>query len=346
MLAIPEIEARVMAMLQVVGAPGAAVAVFIDGKPWAAGIGHATVEHGTPLSAAARFPLYSVTKTILATVVMRLVETGALTLDDPIGAHVANLPSEIPVSIRHLLGHTGGVPDYGALATYQEAVRRQPGQPWTAETFLARTLAGGLLFPPGQGWRYSNIGYMLLRLMIERVTGDSFREVVRRYLSAPLGLHALGVAYSLEDVAALTPGYSTLLDAKAPPANITPHYHPGWVSHGLVASTAGDAARFIDGLFAGSIVGRDTLNEMLTPVPVGETHPWMTAPSYGLGLMMDPANRFGVVAGHTGGGPGYSAAAYHFPDVDGHRVTSVALVNRDGSDIATDIAFSMVEHLG
>jgi D-alanyl-D-alanine carboxypeptidase len=64
-------------------------------------------------------------------------------------------------------------------------------------------------------------------------------------------------------------------------------------------------------------------------------------PSYGLGLMVDPASRFGCVAGHTGGGPGYSTAAYHFPDVTGHRVTSVAFANRDGTDIATDIVFSM-----
>lgn len=78
-------------------------------------------------------------------------------------------------------------------------------------------------------------------------------------------------------------------------------------------------------------------------MPVRHTHPWMGKPSYGFGLMIDPFNRFGVVAGHTGGGPGYSAAAYHFPKVEGHSVTSVALVNRDGSDLATDIVFSIVE---
>jgi D-alanyl-D-alanine carboxypeptidase len=71
----------------------------------------------------------------------------------------------------------------------------------------------------------------------------------------------------------------------------------------------------------------------------------MVKPSYGLGLMMDPGSRFGIVAGHTGGGPGYSTAAYLFPDVQGHRVTCVALVNRDGNDVATDIAFSIAARL-
>jgi D-alanyl-D-alanine carboxypeptidase len=134
-----------------------------------------------------------------------------------------------------------------------------------------------------------------------------------------------------------------MLDPDADAVNVTSRYHPGWVAHGLVASTAADLVRFLDALVSGGVVGPQSLEEMLIAIPVGETHPWMTEPSYGLGLMIDPANRFGVVAGHTGGGPGYSTAAYHFPDVAGRRVTSVALVNRDGSDIATDIVFSMAE---
>lgn len=177
--------------------------------------------------------------------------------------------------------------------------------------------------------------------MIERLTGLSFREAVRRFLSKPLGLQAFTVVDSLEDTSRLTPGYSALLDPEHAPTNIIPHYHPGWVSHGLVASTAADLARFIDVLFLRHVVGLGSLTAMLEAKLVGERHPWMTAPSYGLGLMIDPANRFGYVAGHTGGGPGYSTAAYHFPDVAAHRVTSVALVNRDGNDIATDIVFSI-----
>jgi D-alanyl-D-alanine carboxypeptidase len=127
--------------------------------------------------------------------------------------------------------------------------------------------------------------------------------------------------------------------------DITRRYAPGWVAHGLAGATAPETARFLEMLFAGSLFDPTLLGDMLTGAPVAEQHPWMVKPSYGLGLMMDPGNRFGIVAGHTGGGPGYSTAAYHFPDLNGHRVTCVALVNRDGGDLATSIVFSIAAAL-
>jgi D-alanyl-D-alanine carboxypeptidase len=335
------IETQVQRLLEAAGAPGAAIALILDGQPWSPGIGHATREGEERLEPSAHFSIYSVTKTAIASIVMKLAESGALLLDDPIGAHVPGLPFHAPVWARQALNHTGGFPDYGDLTDYHNAVSNHPHTSWTPGEFLERTAGGGLLFAPGQGWRYSNIGYMLLRLMIERLAGLSFREAVRRFLSKPLGLQAFTVVDSLGDASALTPGYSVLLDPEDAPTNSIPRYHPGWVSHGLVASTAADLARFVELLFLGRVVGPGSLSAMLEAEPVGERHPWMTAPSYGLGLMIDPANRFGCVAGHTGGGPGYSTAAYHFPDVAAHRVTSVALVNRDGNDIATDIVFSI-----
>jgi D-alanyl-D-alanine carboxypeptidase len=339
------LEQDVQGLIEAAGVPGAAVALVVDGQLWSAGIGQATMDGRVRMDSAARFSAYSVTKTIIATIVMKLSESGALSLDAPVREHLPDIPVETPVSIRQALNHTGGIPDYGGLPQYHEGVRQHPETPWTADQYLKRTLHDGLLFEPGHGWRYSNIGYMLLRQIIEQATDGLFREAVRRYVSLPLGLPHLEVVESLQDVAGLTTGYSRLLDSDAAPENVIPRYHPGWVAHGLVVSTAADLARFLDALVSGRIVGPQYLEEMLEPVPVGETHPWMNEPSYGLGLMIDPANRFGVVAGHTGGGPGYSTAAYHFPDAGGRRVTSVALANRDGSDIATDIAFSMVERV-
>lgn len=336
------IETHVQQLLDAADVPGASISLILDGQLWSAGVGHATREGDEQLDPSARFSLYSVTKVVIATIVVKLAESGALSLDDRIGDHVPDLTVERPVSIRQTLNHTGGFPDYGGLPDYDDAVRDRPHTPWTADQFLERTLGNGLLFEPGQGWRYSNIGYMLLRLMIERTTGLSFSEAVRQYLARPLGLRAFAAVDSLRDVRALTPGYSMLIDNDESPVNVVPRYHPGWVSHGLVASTAGDLARFVDLLFAGSVVRPSALSAMLAAEPVGQRHPWMTTPSYGLGVMIDPGNQFGRVAGHTGGGPGYSTAAYHFPDVAGHRVTSVALVNRDGDDTATDIVFSVV----
>ncbi len=74
---------------------------------------------------------------------------------------------------------------------------------------------------------------------------------------------------------------------------------------------------------------------------VPATHPLFRQPAYGLGLMIDPRARYGVIAGHGGGGPGYAAGALHVPDVHGRRITSVALANRDQPDLGLQIAFTM-----
>ncbi len=338
------IEGLVQEALDAAGAPGATVALSVDGDVWTAGIGHADVERTRPIPADARFGTYSITKTVIATIVLGMAEDRALTIDDSIETFLPEWPFDIPVSIRQLLNHTGGIPDYGGDPAYHAAVRDRPGAPWTADEFLQPTLGRTLDYMPGHGWRYSNIGYLLLRLMLERETGLAFSEVVRHYLALPAGLNGLDVADSLADMAALTPGFGTDGDQE-PLRNVTAGYHPGWVSHGLVTATALDLARFLDRLIGGELIGAASLAEMTTPVPVTASHPWMEKPSYGLGLMMDPANRFGAVAGHTGGGPGYSTAAYQFPDVRGRRVTAVALVNRDGADTATGIVFSMAERL-
>ncbi len=339
-----EIEGRVQELLDAAGAPGATVALAVDGTLWTASVGFADAGRSKPLRAEAPFGIYSLTKTVIATIVLGMAEDRVLTLDDPIDRFVPEWPFDTPVSIRQLLNHTGGLPDYGADRAYQEAVHDQPGTPWTGDEFLNRTLGTSLAYMPGHGWRYSNPGYLLLRIMLERETGLTFPQVVRHYLARPAGLDDLGAIDSLAGMASLTPGYRESPE-NGTLVNVTAGYHPGWVAHGLAIATAPELARYLDLLFGGHLLGVECLDEMRTPVPVTTTHPWMKKPSYGLGLMMDPANRFGVVAGHTGGGPGYSTAAYGFPDVKGRRVTSVALVNRDGADTATDIVFSMVERL-
>ncbi len=221
-------------------APGCAVAVMVDGAVvFAAGVGSADLDGAVPLSADARTYAYSATKPLLATAILQLVARGQLTLDTPVQSVLPSLPLSEPVTLGQLLNHTSGIPDYGALPEYAEAVRATPSQPWTPNEFLERTLARqGLLFPPGQGWAYSNIGYLLLKQVIERAHGQTLRVALHESLFAPLGLASTFVAESLDDARALTPGYSAFFNPDGPLENIAPRYHPGWVSHGVVITMA------------------------------------------------------------------------------------------------------------
>ena len=205
-----------------------------------------------------------------------------------------------------------------------------------------------MLFDPGEGWSYSNIGYLILKQIIEQTTGMSLRDALNHLVIKPAGLEHTYVAETLADTATLTPGFSSQLNADPRDAglhDISRRYHPGWVSHGLIVSTAEDVAAFFDALMRGKLLGQPLLTQMLAPNPVPYPHHLFANPSYGLGLMLDPATRFGTIAGHAGGGPGYSTAALHVPDVSGHTLTTVALVNRDGGDSGLELAWLLAMSL-
>jgi len=187
------------------------------------------------------------------------------------------------------------VPDYGGSADYHAAVAAG-GPPWSAGELRRRIGADRPLFPPGQGWAYSNIGYLMLRERLEVATGAPLGESLRDLVLAPLGVEAR-LAMTPEDLAGL-PG-------------VAPGYHPGWVYHGLLLGAPVEAARLLDGLLSGRLLSPALLAEMTRPhlfdVPLGD-RPWTQA-GYGLGLMT-PAAGAKVLRGHTGGGPSSSIAVY------------------------------------
>lgn len=328
------------------GAPGCAVAVSVDGHlVLDAGFGSADLAGATPLAADARSYIYSATKTLLATATLQLVQQGQLALDTAVQTYLSTLPLATPVTVRQLLSHTGGIPDYGGMPDYFEALRATPTQPWTSDEFLTRTLARGLAFPPGQGWAYSNIGYLIIRRLIEQISGLSLRAALQRSLFAPLGLRRTFVAETLADASVLTPGFSAFFSTDGALVDIHTLYHPGWVSHGVVIATAGELARLFDALFAGALLPEELRAAMLAPTLVPHPHDWFRQPAYSLGLMLDAQSHYGVSAGHGGGGPGYSVGALHCTDVGGHGVTAVALVNQDASDLGMRIACALVDTL-
>lgn len=337
-------RATVAAHLDESSTPGIGIAVVIDGElAFAGGIGTRDLAGNEPLPDDARFYIYSITKTLLATIALQLVERGALSLGRPVQDYLLEYPVKTPITIRQVLNHTAGLPDYGGMPEYAEAVRVHPEQAWSPSEFFDRTLANGPRFSPGDGWAYSNIGYLTIKLLIERATSLSLRDAIAQFVTEPLGLADTFVAETLDDARTLTPGFSGWLDPDRPVGDISRRYHPGWVSHGVVISTARDLAFIIDAIFAGRLVPPALLPEMLTPIRVPGDHPLFVEASYGLGVMLDPASPHGIVAGHGGGGPGYSAGALHFPNVSGLRVTTVALTNSDADDLGLPLAFALAE---
>jgi D-alanyl-D-alanine carboxypeptidase len=282
------------------------------------------------------FLAYSVTKTFTSALVLKLCEEGRLNLDDPLARWYPDIDRASSISLRQLLNHTGGIPDYGGLAAYHENVRAKPSEPWSFNRFAAETFGRGLLFEPGHGWAYSNSGYMLVKCIVEDVTGDSYRTLIAERIARPLGLLRTFVAESIDDLATLAPGTSSLLAPDAASRDVRKHYHPGWVSHGVVASTSSDLVRFLNRLVRCRFLSQDSLDQMLALVAVsldsggtasddqGPLRP--VQPGYGLGVMGDPASPWGLTVGHNGGGPCYSASAFHAFGLNGLSVCAMGAI--------------------
>lgn len=186
-------------------------------------------------------PWWSFTKTVLAIAALRLVEDGRLELD-------GKRPGK-PYTLRQLLQHQAGVPNYGGLEAYHRAIARRE-TPWSREELLERVSGDALVFEPGTGWQYSNVGYMFVREAIEEATDTTLGEALRMLVFEPIGLTDARLATTVDDFADV---YWDELKG----------YDPGWVFHGCLIGAAPAAARLLHTLFSGALLRRPTLEQML-----------------------------------------------------------------------------------
>jgi D-alanyl-D-alanine carboxypeptidase len=321
----------------------AGVAVMVNGRAQPEAVWSPSSNHDEPA-----FLAYSITKTFTAALFLLLQEEGRLTLDDSLARWFPRIAEAERISLRHLLNHTAGIPDYGGLRAYHEAVRTSPQTPWSFERFAAETFDQGLSFPPGAGWGYSNPGYMLLKRIAEDVAGASYANLISDRIARPLGLRRTFVPESVEALSSLAPASSRSLALDGTPRDVRHHYHPGWVSHGVVGSTPSEIVRFLDALSSGGLVSQQSLDQLTELVSISispaasATQCW-GRPSYGLGVMADPASPWGLAWGHNGGGPGYSASAFHAPALGGATVCAMGAL--DEGFQAEDVVFAVLNEL-
>jgi D-alanyl-D-alanine carboxypeptidase len=152
--------------------PGVSVAVVRNGKVvLARGYGLANVELAVPATPDTVYQLASVTKQFTATAVMMLVEAGKIGLDDKITKYLDGLPTAWgDVRIRQLLSHTSGIKSYTSVPDFFKTARKD----YAKEEILKLVADAPLDFPPGERWSYSNTGYFLLGMLIEKVTGKAY----------------------------------------------------------------------------------------------------------------------------------------------------------------------------
>jgi|SRR6185369_15100653 len=205
------------------------------------GYGFANFELAVPATASTRYAIGSVSKTFTAAAVLLLAERGQVTLGDEIGKLLPGLPWGGQVTIKHLLEHTGGVPDYYVLPDF--AARRS--QPVSLAEFTRWIGTKPLDFAPGTKSNYSNSGYVLLAAIIEKVSGQPYPLYLRRNIFDPLKMSSTG---DLSE-AGVTDRLATGYDPGFPPARLQRPvtFDPGWLlGCGSIYSTTGDLLRWAE----------------------------------------------------------------------------------------------------
>jgi D-alanyl-D-alanine carboxypeptidase len=202
------------------------------------------------------------------------------------------------ITVRMLLGHRAGIPDWDDPAL-DEQVAREPAKVWNVSELLDLAAAKAPLFAPGTSFSYSNTDYTLLGLIVERITGRSWRHEVTRQVIRPLRLTrtALPAAGQRSIKGPLAHGYGAI-DGKLVDLNIDPSF-AGAAGGYALATTVGDLARFLDTLLAGRLFRhRATLKEMLT---IGPAQGEGGLVGYGLGIEQRALPGGPTLIGHLGG---------------------------------------------
>jgi serine beta-lactamase-like protein LACTB, mitochondrial len=276
-------------------APGLAIAVAVHGQVvWSEVCGYADLAWRTPVTAATRFRIGSVSKTLTAAAAGRLAQEKRLDLDAPIQRYVASFPAKShPVTARELLAHVAGIRHYQG----SEALS---GVHYLSVTDSLRVFARDpLLFEPGTRYSYSSYGFNLVGAAIEAIAEEDFGEAVTRLVLAPLGMQHTAIDDGRRRQSWATP-YEVTEARKAIPAPSVDLSNR--LPSGGFRSTAEDLARF------GSRLGDDTfLRKQTQDAFFREQHlDDGSGTSYGLGFEVGQAP-FGRVVGHTGNVAGGTA---------------------------------------
>jgi len=295
--------------------PGVALVVVEDGRVVkAAGYGFADTERKTPVTPDTVFKIGSISKQLIATGIMLLVQDGRLTVDDPVTRYFPDAPpSWAPMRVRHLLSHTAGL--------VRESPAFDPMKATSDADIVRAVYSLPLRFEPGSQWEYSNAGYYALADIIRIVSARPWTEFIHSRVFAPLGMNATTATSVTPKPLAMATGYTGTDNAGGPA--------PEWIAlrpSGAFMSTVLDLARWDAALGGNTILTEASRRQMWSQALLngGSSAP------YGFGWHIGEFQDRRVIR-HGGGLPGFSSFSMRFLDLP---LSIVILTNGDDVDTA------------
>jgi CubicO group peptidase (beta-lactamase class C family) len=312
-------------ILESTGAPSASIAVVRDARiAYVHAYGKARIEPDVPATTEMRYSIGSISKQFTAAAILLLVEEKKLSLDDPVGRWLPDLTRASDVTVRQVLSMTSGYQDFWP----QDYVMPGMMLATTPQQILNRWAKIPLDFEPGTRWQYSNTNYVIAGLIVERVSGMSLVEFLRRRVFTPLGMTTVVDS----DEAALGPGdpmrYLRYALGSPRPA---PKEGKGWMfAAGELAMTARDLARWDVATIDQTILRPESYRTMQASTVLRNG----LATNYGLGVQVSAAGGRRQVS-HTGEVSGFTAVNAIYPD---DRAAVVVLTNLDATGASSEIA--------
>jgi len=297
--------------------PGISLAVMKNGKIIKSqGYGYSNLEHMVPAKPETVYQSGSVGKQFTATGVMMLVEDGKIVLDDPITKYFTDAPdSWKDVKVRNLLSHTGGISN----KIYDEINMRED---YTEDQMLKKIESMPLDFKPGDNWNYSNAGYVLLGILIHKVTGKFYGDFLQERIFKPLGMNTTRIISEADIIPNRAAGYELKKgvlqnqDWVSPMVNTT--------ADGSLYFTVLDLAKWDAALYGEKLLKKSSLQQMWTPFTLNSGR----TVSYGFGWGFDEINKHKIIE-HGGSWQGFNTyIARYVAD----QLTVVVLTNRASAD--------------
>lgn len=319
-----EVDRFIQAEMQRQHIPGASVAVLRDGKVVKLrGYGLADIENEVPATADTIFQSGSVGKQFTAAAAMLLVEDGKLKLDESVATYLPSAPAHWqPITIRHLLTHTSG------LASYPEGFdfRRD----YNEDELLSMAVSIPLAFAPGEQWRYSNVGYLVLGVIIGKVTGRFYGDFLTERIFKPAGMATARIISEDDIVPRRASGYRKTEHGLRNQSWVSPSLNT--TADGSLYVSARDLARWDAALAGKTLFSQQSRESIWSPVRLGSGQDW----PYGFGWQLGKTGNHNW-AEHGGQWQGFSSHIVRFQE----GLTVVVLANLakvDARQIAHGIA--------
>ena len=328
--------------------PGATFGVVLaNGESFGLAVGFSNTETKTPMKPTDRLLAGSVGKTFAAATALQLVKEGKIGLDDKIEKYLGSepwfsrLPNARDITIRQLMNHTSGLVRYEFKEQFTKDLTANPEKFWKPAELVAYLLDEKAPFEAGKGWDYSDTNFIVLGMIIEKVTGKRFYDESNRRLIKPLKLTGT-IPQDGPRLDGVVQGYAGAnnpfggKDAMIEQGKFVINPQFEWTGGGY-ASTAEDLARWAKMIYEGKAFSADLLPQVLDGVPA----PMLGRESkYGLGVIIRQTP-VGVAHGHSGFFPGYMTDMMYFPD---HKVAVAVQVNTSvGRNLGKPLSRVLVE---